>query len=44
MKIRIIKAPSKSNKYSLGGDFSNGVIQISSGGLHSTNPYEGVQM
>lgn len=44
MKIRIIKAPSKSNKYSLGGDFSNGVIQINSGGLHSTNPYEGVQM
>lgn len=36
--------PSKSNKYSLGGDFSNGVIQINSGGLHSTNPYEGVQM
>ena len=27
-----------------GGDFSNGVIQINSGGLHSTNPYEGVQM
>ena len=44
MKIRIIKAPSKSNKYSLGGDFSNGVIQINSGGLHSTNPYEGVQI
>ena len=44
MKIRIIKAPSKSNKYSLGGDFSNGVIQINSGGLHSTNPYEGIQM
>ena len=44
MKIRIIKAPNKSNKYSLGGDFSNGVIQINSGGLHSTNPYEGVQM
>lgn len=44
MKIRIIKAPNNSNKYSLGGDFSNGVIQINSGGLHSTNPYEGVQM
>ena len=44
MKIRIIKAPSNSNKYSLGGDFSNGVIQINSGGLHSTNPFEGVQM
>ena len=27
-----------------GGDFSNGVIQINSGGLHSTNPYGGVQM
>ena len=27
-----------------GGDFSNGVIQINSGGLHSTNPFEGVQM
>ena len=44
MKIRIIKAPNNSNKYSLGGDFNNGVIQINSGGLHSTNPYEGVQM
>ena len=44
MKIRIIKAPNKSNKYSLGGDFSNGVVQINAGGLHSTNPYEGVQM
>lgn len=44
MKIRIIKAPNNSNKYSLGGDFSNGVIQINSGGLHSTNPNEGVQM
>ena len=27
-----------------GGDFTNGVIQINSGGLHSTNPFEGVQM
>lgn len=27
-----------------GGDFSNGVIQINSGGLHSTNPFEGVQL
>lgn len=27
-----------------GGDFSNGVIQINSGGLHSTNPFGGVQM
>ena len=44
MKIRIIKASNNSNKYSLGGDFSNGVIQINSGGLHSTNPYEGVQI
>ena len=44
MKIRIIKAPSKSNKYSLGGDFSNGVVQINAGGLHSTNPNDGVQI
>lgn len=44
MKIRIIKAPNKSNKYSLGGDFSNGVVQINAGGLHSTNPNEGVLM
>lgn len=29
---------------SQGGDFSNGVIQINSGGLHSTNPFGGVQM
>lgn len=27
-----------------GGIFSNGVIQINSGGLHSTNPNEGVQI
>lgn len=27
-----------------GGDFSNGVTQINSGGLHSTNPFGGVQM
>lgn len=27
-----------------GGDFTNGVIQINSGGLHSTNPFGGVQM
>lgn len=27
-----------------GLDLSNGVIQINAGGLHSTNPYEGVQM
>ena len=27
-----------------GGDFTNGVIQINSGGLHSTNPFEGVQI
>ena len=44
MKIKIIKAPNKSNKYSLGGDFSNGVVQINAGGLHSTNPNEGVLM
>lgn len=29
---------------SQGGDFTNGVTQINSGGLHSTNPFEGVQM
>ena len=44
MKIKIIKVPNRSNKYNLGGDFSNGVIQINAGGSHSTNPYEGVQM
>ena len=44
MKIRIIKAPNKSNKYNLGGNFSNGVTQINAGGLHSTNPNEGVLM
>lgn len=44
MKIKIIKAHNKSNKYSLGGDFSNGVVQINAGGLHSTNPNEGVLM
>lgn len=27
-----------------GGNFSSGVIQINSGGLHSTNPFGGVQM
>lgn len=44
MKIKIIKAPNKSNKYSLGGDFNNEVVQINAGGLHSTNPMEGVQI
>lgn len=44
MKIRIIKAPNNSNKYNLGGNFSNGVTQINAGGLHSTNPNEGVLM
>ena len=42
MKIKINKIPNRSNKYNLGGEFSNGVIQINAGGLHSTNPYEGV--
>ena len=27
-----------------GGDFTNGIVQINSGGLHSTNPVEGVRM
>lgn len=27
-----------------GGDFTNGLTYIDNGGLHSTNPYEGVQM
>jgi len=48
MKIKIIKTP---NTHSNGGtlnsnetNFSNGVIKVNAGGLHSTNPYEGVQM
>lgn len=44
MKIRITKAPNRSNKDNFGGDFSNGVVQINAGGLHSTNPNEGVLM
>lgn len=49
MKIKIIKIPNNKKAFggwnnTHGGDFSNGVIQINSGGLHSTNPYEGVQM
>ena len=49
MKIKITKIPNNKKAFggwnnTHGGDFSNGVIQINSGGLHSTNPYEGVQM
>ena len=44
MKIRIIKTPNRGNKYNFGGNFSNGVVQINAGGLHSTNPNEGVLM
>lgn len=44
MKIRITKTPNRDNKYSFGGDFSNGVMQINAGGLHSTNPNGGVLM
>ena len=49
MKIKITKIPNNKKSFggwnnTHGGDFSNGVIQINSGGLHSTNPYEGVPM
>lgn len=49
MKIKITKIPNNKKAFggwsnTHGGDFSNGVTQINSGGLHSTNPYEGVQM
>ena len=49
MKIKITKIPNNKKAFggwnnTHGGDFSNGVIQINSGGLHSTNPFEGVQM
>lgn len=49
MKIKITKMPNNKRAFggwnnTHGGDFSNGVIQINSGGLHSTNPYEGVQI
>lgn len=49
MKIKITKIPNNKRAFggwnsTHGGDFSNGVIQINSGGLHSTNPNEGVQM
>ena len=44
MKIRITKTPNRDNKYNFGENFSNGVIQINAGGLHSTNPNEGVLM
>ena len=40
----LINKNSSSQGNTHGGDFSNGVTQINSGGLHSTNPYEGVQM
>lgn len=49
MKIKITKIPNNKKAFggwsnTHGGDFSNGVTQINSGGLHSTNPFEGVQM
>lgn len=49
MKIKITKIPNNKKAFggwnnTHGGDFSNGVIQINSGGLHSTNPFGGVQM
>ena len=49
MKIKITKIPNNKKAFggwnnTHGGDFSNGVIQINSGGLHSTNPMEGVPM
>ena len=44
MKIKITKIPNRDNKYNFGGNFSNGVIQVNAGGLHSTNPNEGVLM
>lgn len=49
MKIKITKIPNNKKAFggwsnAHGGDFSNGVTQINSGGLHSTNPMEGVPM
>ena len=49
MKIKITKIPNNKKAFggwnnTHGGDFSNGVIQINSGGLHSTNPFGGVPM
>lgn len=49
MKIKITKIPNNKKAFggwsnTHGGDFSNGVTQINSGGLHSTNPFEGVPM
>ena len=49
MKIKITKVPSNKKSFggwnnTHGGDFSNGLIQINEGGLHSTNPYDGVPM
>lgn len=49
MKIKITKIPNNKKAFggwsnTHGGDFSNGVTQINSGGLHSTNPYEGIQI
>lgn len=49
MKIRITKVPnaketSEKSNNTHGGDFSNGIVQVNSGGLHSTNPMEGVPM
>lgn len=43
MKIKITKVP-RHNKFFLGGNFSNGVVKINEGGLHSTNPMEGIQV
>jgi hypothetical protein len=44
MKIKITKTPKQQNKFSFGGEFSNGMTEINAGGLHSTNPFEGVPM
>ena len=49
MKIKITKIPNNRKVFggwnnTHGGDFYNGVTQINSGGLHSTNPLEGVPM
>lgn len=49
MKIKITKIPNNRKAFggwnnTHGGDFYNGVTQINSGGLHSTNPLEGVPM
>ena len=41
---KFLGKPSHNYDFTISGDFSNGVTQINSGGLHSTNPYEGVQM